>query len=41
LMSLKLTGLKPGALNSSSNKLTDECLVPLLSGRMLRSTVAH
>ncbi|MGI5308579.1 hypothetical protein [Rheinheimera sp. WS51] len=34
---LKLTGFKPVVLNSASNRLTDECLVPLLSARMLKS----
>lgn len=37
MLRLELTGFKPDALNSASNRLTDECLVPLLSARMLKS----
>lgn len=41
VLSLKLTGFKPNALNNASNSLTDECLVPLLWARMLKSAGAH
>ena len=41
VLSLKLTGFKPDALNSASNRLNDECLVPLLSVRKLKSAGAH